>query len=239
MPDRLPDPAQRHVADRLLPEATRRLVRSADALADEDHAAPSGLPGWTRAHVLAHLALNAEGLAGALMGIVEGRRVPMYSSQEARDGDIDELAAQEAVEVRARLLGGCTQLADALAAVPHDAAGSTIERVPGGRSFPAADVPLMRLGEVEIHHVDLAAGYDRTSWSPGFCGHVLDALLTRGAASGPFTAYAVDLDRTWQLGAGGPRVSGTGADLAWWATGRGTGDGLVSDGGPMPQMGAW
>ena len=57
----------------LLESATRRLVRSVDAMTDDQFAEPSLLPGWTRGHVVAHLTLNAEGLAGALEGVHEGR----------------------------------------------------------------------------------------------------------------------------------------------------------------------
>ena len=221
-----------------LSEATRRLVRTADGLTDEQYAEPSGLPGWSRAHVLAHLALNAEGLAGALTGIVEGEPVPMYASQEARDGDIEELAAHEPAAIRSRLLGGCTDLADAIAAVPEDRAGTVIERTPGSdRTFTVADVPSMRLREVEIHHADLAAGYDRTSWAPEFAAHLLDGVAAR--SPGAFTARATDLDREWRYGEGGPVVSGTAVDLAWWLTGRGTGEGLSSDSGELPRIGAW
>ena len=45
-----------------LRDADHRLVRTVDGLSDEQLAAPSLLPGWTRAHVVAHLALNAEAL---------------------------------------------------------------------------------------------------------------------------------------------------------------------------------
>jgi maleylpyruvate isomerase len=222
-----------------LAEATRRLIRSADALSDDEYAAPSGLPGWTRAHVLAHLALNAEGLAGALAGVVEGRRVPMYASQEARDGDIEVLAACAPSAIRTRLLGGCTDLADALAAVPDDEAATTIDRTPGGRTFAVEDVPWMRLSEVEIHHADLAAGYDRTAWSTEFAARILDARLTRAGSIGPVTVRPVDLDREWTYGEGGPVVSGAAVDLAWWLTGRGSGDGVTSDAGELPRIGAW
>lgn len=222
-----------------LTEATRRLVRTADGLADPQYAEPSRLPGWTRAHVLAHLALNAEGLAGALTGIVEGERVPMYPSQEARDADIEELAAQAPSVIRTRLLGGCTDLADAISAVPEDETDTTIDRVPGGRTFTAGDVPSMRLREVEIHHADLDAGYDRTAWPVEFAAHVLDAMVTRADADDPFTVRPVDVDRTWTFGEGGPVVTGAVVDLAWWLTGRGSGEGLTSEGGALPQIGAW
>lgn len=229
----------RSISEELLPEATRRLIRDIDALGDDEYAEPSGLPGWTRAHVLAHLALNAEALAAALAGIVERRRVPMYPSQEERDGAIEELAGKEPSAIRTRLLGGTTDLADAIAAVPPDEWDTTIDRVPGGRIFPAAEVPGMRLREVEIHHVDLAVGYDRSSWPPEFAAHLLDALLPRPDASGPFEARATDLGRSWTYGERGPVVTGTGVDLAWWLTGRGHGEGLTCEGGELPRIGAW
>ena len=222
-----------------LSEATRRLIRSADGLTDEQYAEPSGLPGWTRAHVLAHLTLNAEGLAGALTGIVEGRRVPMYPSQEARDADIADLAAHEPSVVRTRLLGGCTDLADAIAAVPPDQADASIDRVPGGRAFTAGDVPWMRLREVEIHHADLDAGYGPAAWTPEFAAHLLEATLTRGGPEVPLTARASDLDREWSWGEGGRVVTGRAVDLAWWLTGRGSGEGVTSESGALPRIGAW
>lgn len=224
----------------LLPEATRRMLRTADALPDSEYAEPSVLPGWTRAHVIAHLALNAEGLAGALGGVVEGTRVPMYASVEDRDADIADLATKGPSVLRSRLLGACTDLGDALAAVPQDAAETSIDRVPGGgRVFTVADVPWMRLREVEIHHADLAAGYDRTSWSPEFAAHVLETTLGRGGPAEPMVARATDLDREWTWGTGGPVVSGRAADLAWWLVGRGSGDGVTSENGALPRIGAW
>ena len=54
----------------------------------------------------------------------------------------------------------------------------------------------------------------------------------------PTTLHAVDVDRTWQGGPGAPTVTGTAADLAWWLTGRGSGEGLTSD-GDLPGIEAW
>ncbi|WP_425586056.1 maleylpyruvate isomerase N-terminal domain-containing protein [Streptomyces thioluteus] len=68
----------------LLREATDRLTRAVEALAEPAVGEPSRLPGWTRGHVLAHLARNAD----ALVNVLSGR--PMYASAEARDADIAE-----------------------------------------------------------------------------------------------------------------------------------------------------
>jgi maleylpyruvate isomerase len=214
------------------------LIRSADGLADTEYAEPSGLPGWTRGHVLAHLALNAEGLAGALGGVVDGTPVTMYVSQEARDADIGELAGAEPDVIRSRLLGGCTDLAGALDAVPPDRVDTVVERVPGGRQFPVSAVPGMRLGEVEIHHADLGTGYRPDQWPAGFTLLMLDRMVGRDPAETAFSAQATDVARTWTFGEGGPVVSGPAWALAWWLTGRGQGDGLTSEGGDLPQIGA-
>lgn len=221
-----------------LPVATRRLIRTTDALPDEAYAEPSGLPGWSRGHVLAHLALNAEGLAGALAGIVDGSHTTMYASDEARDGDIEALAEKRPSAIRSRLLGACTVLSDAISAVPEDAWETDIERTPGGRRFPAGLVPLMRLREVEIHHADLDAGYGPGDWSTEFCTALLDSLQDRPSEPASFVAVATDVDRSWVVRDGGPTVRGTVADLAWWMTGRGDGNGLTSDDGVVPTIGA-
>ena len=222
-----------------LPEATRRLVRTADRLTDEQYAEPSELPGWTRGHVLAHLALNAEGLAGALAGLVEGRPRSMYPSDTERDADILDLAPKGPAVLRSRLLGACTDLIDAIDAVPDDAPEATIERVPGGRAIRVAEVPWMRLREVEIHHADLAVGYGRTDWSPEFAAHLLEATMTRGGPVEPLLARATDLGREWAWGEGVPVVTGRAVDLAWWLIGRGSGEGVTSEDGALPQIGAW
>jgi len=224
----------------LLRESSQRLVRTVDSLPDAAFREPSGLPDWTRAHVVAHLTLNAEGLAGALTGLVQDEPTPMYRSQEARDEDIDLLAAAEPSELRDRLLGATTGFADAMAAVPEDAWGTEIERVPGGPTFRAGAVPGMRLRELEIHHADLDAGYTRADWTPAFATLLLDSMAKRESWTEPFLARPTDVEGTWTFGQGGrTTVTGTAADLGWWLTGRGSGEGLTSDIGKLPGIGAW
>ena len=234
MPVPTPDP----VALELLAPAAQRLVRTVDALGEADWTAPSGLPRWTRAHVVAHLVLNAEAITGALGGVGTGDAVPMYRSAAERDSDIEVLAGAGPAALRDRLLGSVTAFADAVGAVPADRWGARVERTPGGPRFDAADLPQMRLREVEIHHADLGASYSWSDWGPDFSVLLLDAVAGR-AESGPgLVAVASDLDRTWTIGDGGPAVTGPAAALGWWLTGRGDGTGLTS-GDELPRMGAW
>lgn len=223
--------------------ASNRLVRTVDGIDDGAYAAPSLLPGWTRAHVVAHLALNAEGLGGALSGVVNGEPTPMYSSQDARDADIEELATASPAALRSRLLGAVTDLTDAVTALPPEDAPTRVERTPGGPTFAAGAVGTMREREVEVHHVDLDLGYTRHDWPAAFVTRLVGDMTTRRLTV-PVRVVATDLDRTWQSGDGGPTVTGTGADLAWWLTGRGDGQGLTctessGEGAALPRIEAW
>ena len=230
-------PDEAHLEE--LAEATRRLVRTVDGMSESAYAEPSLLPDWTRGHVVAHLALNAEGLAGALRGLTEGRSVPMYASQEARDGDIERLGTAEPEAIRSRLLGAVTDFTDAVAAVPPEAWDVSIDRTPGRRAFPAVSVPLMRHREVEIHHADHGLGYSHRDWPTDFCVRLIDSAVARPYPEA-LTLHATDLDRTWHVHeGGGPTVSGAATDLGWWLTGRGSGEGLACEDGPLPRMEPW
>ena len=224
----------------LLTTADQALVRTVDGLADESYATPSLLPDWTRGHVVAHLVLNAEGLAGVLTGAHLGEPQPMYDSPEARDDDIAELAAAAPAELRERLMGSTTTFAQAVAAMRDPDWAGRFERTPGGPSFALPSVPLMRVREVEIHHADLGSGYAAADWPHAFTALLLDSMTKRPYPA-PFTAEAADLDHTWQYGEGddGPVVTGGAADLGWWLTGRGSGEGLASDTGSLPRIEAW
>ena len=150
--------------------ADRALVRTVDALSEPQYAEPSQLPGWTRAHVVAHLALNGEGLAGVLHGAHVGRPQPMYASPEARDADIEELAAAAPDELRERFLAATGRFGEALEAMHEADWEGRFERTPGGPDFALRNVLLMRLREVEIHHADLGAGYTADDWPADFAG---------------------------------------------------------------------
>ncbi len=224
----------------LLESATRRLVRSVDAMTDAHFAEPSLLPGWTRGHVVAHLTLNAEGLAGAIEGVREDRSVPMYPSQEARDGDIEDLSGLAPSALRERFLASTTLVHHAVAELPEELHSARIERTPGSdRVFTAGRVGEMRLRETEIHHADLGLDYTFSDWPASFTELLLESR-TRVHDEAPFTAVAADLGRTFTFGTGdGPTVTGPGAALAWWATGRDPGDLLSSDSGEVPTQEAW
>ncbi len=234
--------SDRLVALDLLDHAAPRLNRTVDGLVDDEWQQPSLLPGWTRAHVVAHLALNAEGLARALHGVLGEEPAPMYDSDESRDSDIDDLATAHPNEIRDRLLGGTTVLHDAFAALPDDAWGERIDRTPGGRSMRVASLPSMRLRELEIHHVDLGAGYATSAWTPTFATLLIDAMTKRAEPPERIEIRPLDVDRRWALGPDGPDglvITGPAAELGWWLTGRPAAPTLSCSRGELPEIEGW
>src|SRR6266704_5264440 len=77
-----------HALDRRA-AATERLLGSAAALSDTQAREPSLLPGWTRGHVLTHIARNADGMVNLLHWARTGTQTPMYASPESRAADIE------------------------------------------------------------------------------------------------------------------------------------------------------
>lgn len=225
-----------------LTEAGQRLARTVDGFTGDDWSAESLLPGWSRAHVVAHLALNGEALRDVLVGAVERQPVAMYPSPEARDTDIEELAQADPAELRERLLAVLTTFQEATVAVPDDLWGGTFERTPGGPTFPLESVPLMRVREIEIHHADLDAGYTAAQWPPGFSESVVDGMVRRLDPETSFRVTPLDSDRSWDVGRVGDAtavVTGPVAQIAWWLTGRPPGEQVSCSRGDLPTIGAW
>ncbi len=224
-------------------DATARLLRTAARFDDADLAAPSLLPGWTRGHVLAHLARNADAFVNLLTSARTGERIPQYASAEARDADIAAGASRPPEEHLDDLRRSADRFTEAVAAMPPQAWAATVETRRG--HWPAAMLVWGRLRELEIHHVDLAAGYRPADWSAEF-GHrllheVADTFTGRDDAP-PMVLRFDDSRHELVVGdrARAPVVAGPAAELAAWLTGRSPGTDLtVTPDGQLPHPPEW
>jgi maleylpyruvate isomerase len=160
------DAAQRRLCDQI-DDATQRLLGTARVIAEPDLRQPSLLPGWTRAHVLAHLARGADAMRTILIGARSGEDRPAYASAEAREADIERTAAQQAKELMADVADSSMALRTIDRQLP-DRAWAHPVRILGSAPFPAGQLLTRRLVEVELHHCDLAAGYSPADWPAAF-----------------------------------------------------------------------
>ncbi|MFE0176432.1 maleylpyruvate isomerase family mycothiol-dependent enzyme [Streptomyces sp. NPDC059002] len=212
-------------------DATDRLLTAATKLNNDSTAEPSRLPGWTRGHVLAHVARNAD----ALVNVLAGR--PMYVSTEARDADI-ERDAPRALAVQLDDVRESAARLEAQAAVPADWS-RTIE-MRNGVTDSASRVPFRRWVEVELHHVDLGIGYELEDLPEEFVEREITFLTARfsGNPDVPPTRIT-DGTHAWGTGrAGEPEITVTGsaADLVGWLAGRRAGTALEAEGGLLPAL---
>ena len=160
------DAAQRELNDQI-DLATQRLIDAARVITEPDLRAPSLLPGWTRAHVLAHLARGADAMRNLLVGVRSGQERPAYVSAEARQADIEHGAGMRADELMADLADSAMALRTMARQLP-DEGWQVPVRILDSALFPAAQLLTRRLVEVELHHCDLGAGYGPADWPAAF-----------------------------------------------------------------------
>ncbi|MFE2754937.1 maleylpyruvate isomerase family mycothiol-dependent enzyme [Actinosynnema sp. NPDC059335] len=213
------------IQDRAL-EAHRELAAVIEDLTDEQVAQPSVLPGWTRGHVLAHLAGVTAGLAGQAEN--EGRNVEVYpGGRPARDAAIEANAGRTAAEHRAAIAEAAARLAKAWAGV-RDWDSPVFYR-----DGTLTDTAYAVWREVVIHTRDLDLG--PVTWTPEFCDHAVGYLAERVPEGIRLTLRAPD--RRWTVGEGEDvTLTGSATDLVAWLAGREP-DGPVT--GERPELKPW
>ena len=151
----------------MLDTATQCLIDEARIMTSSDLRSPSLLPGWSRAHVLAHLARDADAMRNLLIGARAGQDRPAYASAETRRADIDRSAAAGARELADDLAGSAMALRTVALRLPDTAWQCQVRMLDCPR-FPASQLLIRRLAEVELHHCDLGIGYGHDQWSAVF-----------------------------------------------------------------------
>ncbi|MGZ4589865.1 MAG: maleylpyruvate isomerase family mycothiol-dependent enzyme [Actinomycetes bacterium] len=221
--------------------STDRLLETVDRFTNADAQAPSLLPEWTRAHVLTHLARNADGLVNLAHWARTGEEREMYpGGPGTRDADIQAGAGRHIGDLRLDLADASERLLGAFVDFPEEGLGREVIARSG--TWLGWELPLMRTREVEIHHVDLGAGYGPGDWRDEFVTRTLDQLAPEFLARGDCGVRQLEDTGggTWDVGTSGPELSGPGAALLAWLTGRSAGDGLSArPTGPVPAAPRW
>jgi maleylpyruvate isomerase len=227
--------------------STADLVQGLLALrwSEAEVAAPSLLPGWTRGHVLTHLARNADGIGDTLAGALRGEIVERYpGGKDARNAAIDAGAGRPFAALVADVRESADRLDRVLGAV-SDADGWGL---PSEDGDPAEAWVLRRWREVEVHRVDLASDYTPDRWPPLFVTSLLAevaATLEKRVESAVRVTVSAEgslapdfVDWAWTTGEGEP-VDVRGPDwavLAWLVGRPSVAAGALS---ATPALGEW
>lgn len=226
----------------ILDEVSRsgaRLAGTLAVLSDDDVRAHSALPGWTRGHVVTHVARAVDAYLWLLAVARTGAEPHPRSDADALARAVEDGAARPAAELAADLRTGLGRLAERAAAMPAEGWDTLVTALAGWR-HPAWYTLYRCWRELETHHVDLDAGYRTADWPAGYVTWALDdtlaALSARGFPVG--RVRATDLGRSWTPSPTGPAVEGPGHQLLGWLSGRTAGASLTCD-GPLPGPPGW
>ncbi|MBK9698352.1 MAG: maleylpyruvate isomerase family mycothiol-dependent enzyme [Propionibacteriaceae bacterium] len=211
---------------RLKLEANQRLLGDTIAISDADWQGPSLLPGWTRAHVATHIARNADLLIRFTTAILHGEPEP-------HNDPVDDFRALEAgadrtgVDLQIDLdstAGGLASLWDTVTDWHRPVHVD-------GRIQPLAVLPLARLHEVCLHHLDLDCGLGVDQVDPETASWLLAWAHAHVSEQGRSVQLESDSGQTGTIGAGLATVTVRGTDARLWAW-------LAGRGGPETVEGA-
>jgi maleylpyruvate isomerase len=161
-----------------LAESEARMRAIVTPLADTDLTMASTLPGWSLAHLLTHVARNADSHVRRIQASHGGEVIDQYEGGLAgRERDIQEGSQRDAQSIVDDVIETSQNLdatwwtvkGDQWLVQSRDATG-TMRRV--------RDLPSRRLQEVEVHIVDLGLGYDQREWSDLFVALFLEPMRT-------------------------------------------------------------
>jgi maleylpyruvate isomerase len=222
-------------------------------MTDDSCRASSLLPGWSRGHVLAHWARNADGQTRMLLAALRGEVAAQYPGGDAqREADIETAAARPFPLILQDVRAAVDRVEDAWRQMPSAAwsrpTGARVGQRPAWKSVWA------RWRETEIHHVDLDVGYTHDHWPAEFVSLMLPRVLPTLDTRLPdgVTAQVQVTGRHWPLAGTAATTSaapvvvrGAASALLCWLVGRpvpGTADLTASRSGrhcPLPQLRPW
>lgn len=137
-------------------DETSRLLGSTITILDEAWQQPCALPGWTRAHLASHLIIGAQNLLYLIESIKAGRQARWWPTSLQ---SLERGSERSALELQIDLDTSCGRVDAALDELNDLAANLTfIDEY--GFEADVSFLPLLRLNEIMLHHVDLRCGFN-------------------------------------------------------------------------------
>ncbi|MCX7523305.1 maleylpyruvate isomerase family mycothiol-dependent enzyme [Microbacterium sp. STN6] len=221
--------------------------RKLNELHDDEYDGPSLLPGWSRRHVIAHVGYNARALTRLTEWAATGVETPMYASPAQRNEEIEFGATLNVLALRNLSDHAIVHLNVEWRDLPAEAWSNQV-RTAQGRVVPVSETAWMRAREVWLHAVDLDNGGRFEHFPPEFVDRLLADITgnwsRRQSAEGVPSLRLQPSDRDAALTVGDQdadpvSLTGTAAQLARWASGRGTTGVVTVGGGPTPAAPRW
>lgn len=187
-------------------------------LTDTDVLVPTDLPGWTRGHVLAHIAHVSNAVARQAEYALRGELIEFYDGgQGGRTQAIEMNAGHTAQEHRAYISAAFERALTVLDGLDE----AQWELPISYRNGVVRDGALAYWRELVIHLADLNLGRGPETWSKEFCLYLIGFLSVRVPQDTQLKLLPIALP-PMTVGAGETTVSVSGmiTDIAAWLSGR-------------------
>lgn len=209
------------------------------SLSQDELAAPSKCDGWTRGHVVAHLAHGADAMANLATWAATGVETPAYASLEQRNADIEASAALPAAELFAKLTEANANLVAAIEKLKDGIAVETIS-TPFAGDINALSLPARRTTELIIHHDDLGTTWEWHEADPEAILDAIEVCVRRLQANpdSPGLHVVAGEGEEWTIGDGSYRVEGYYDELLPFLAREHVEDGLQYE-GELPTLPPW
>jgi maleylpyruvate isomerase len=179
------------------------------SLTDDELARPTRCDGWTRAHLIAHLARDADAMTNLVTWAVTGKETPAYESREKRDADIEATAKLSAAQLTAALEKADARLLEALRTLKG---GVEVETVPTlfSDEVNVFSLPARRTTEVIVHHDDLDTTWEWHEADPDATVDAIEVCVLRLQAhpDSPGLHIVAREGEEWTVGDGSRRIEG-------------------------------
>lgn len=201
---------------------TAHFARKLNELTDAELAGPSLIPGWSRRHVIAHVAYQARGLARLVEAVRSGKRAETLQESEAQNEDVEFGATLPAHALRYLFKHSEVHLNVEWRDAGEKEWGGTARSL-SGNIIALHDTPWLRAREIWLRTVDLENGGSFLDFPVEVVDRmqqeILGHLRARGHLQGvellATDRVAVCANKTGVL------VAAQATDLLRWLSGRG------------------
>lgn len=193
----------------VLQRETGMAMATISSLTDEELAKPTHCEGWTRAHLVAHLALDADATSNLVRWAVTGRETPAYESREKRDADIESFAQLSAIELAKTLAQADTRLLEAFRTLRNGGQQETVPTLFSGE-VEVFSLPARRTTEVIVHHDDLDTTWEWHEADPDATVDAIEVCVHRlqQHPDSPGLQIVALEGEEWTVGDGSHRIEG-------------------------------
>lgn len=222
-----------------LSREAEQYLSTVESFHDAEFDRPSHCEGWTRADVIAHLAIAARRFVRLVDWAETGAEQKLYDYPEERESARQELTAKPREELKVESRAA---LEDFVASAARLAGKLQADEVGiGPKRFPATSIPAVLIAEVVVHHADLDTQWEVEEADPdSLLNAVTAGVLNLSVKDSPGLTIVTDERDEFVIGDGSLHVEGDREGiLAWISRGDASGIYLPEGVEEAPELPAW